>query len=65
MDGLNDEMLFAKLHPTKLVAPIYVPNRPVFPIVPMIVLLGTFAGLVLGVIFATLLNQYRRLSEQK
>lgn len=65
MDRLNDEMLFAKLHPTKLVSPIYVPRRPVSPKVPMFVLLGTFAGLVLGVVFAAIRNQYLRLSEQK
>jgi len=65
IDSMNDEILFAKWHPTKLLSPIYTPNRPVFPIVPMIVLLGTLVGLVLGVIFVTLLNQYRRLSEQK
>lgn len=64
IDHLSDEIWYAKLHPTKLVSPIYVSTRPT-PKMPMIVWLNAFAGLALGVVLAVLRNHYRRLSEQK
>lgn len=62
IDRLNDEFIFAKTHPTKLMTPIYVSSRPVARKIPLIILLGIFAGIVLGVIFAALRNQFRKVS---
>lgn len=65
MDRLKNEIMSTKSNPTKLVFPVSAPQYPVYPKVSMMVSLGAFVGLLFGVIFAALRNQYRRLSEQK
>jgi len=54
MDRLNDEIFFAKSHPAKLIAPIYVSSQPVSRKTPIIILGGIFAGMLLGIFFASL-----------
>jgi len=51
IDALQEELLLSKLHPTKLVAPVYAPSNPVSPRVKLILVLGLGVGLILGSIF--------------
>jgi len=54
IDRLNDEIFFAKSHSAKLIAPIYVSSKPVSRKTPIIILGGIFAGILLGIFFASL-----------
>lgn len=63
IDRLNDEIFFARLHPTKLMTPIYVSSKPVSNKIQLFLFLGIFGGLVLGVVIAALQNQFKKKSE--
>lgn len=52
IDVLQEEALLSKRHPAKLIAPIYVPNKPVLKRVGLVLLLGMMFGLMLGVLYA-------------
>lgn len=62
IDALQEEALLSQLHPAKLVAPIYVPSKPVSPAVGLLLLLGVALGLMFGVLYALVRNGWRRVA---
>jgi uncharacterized protein involved in exopolysaccharide biosynthesis len=52
IDALQEESLLSQKHPTRLVAPIYVPSKPVSPKVGLLLLMGALLGLMLGLVYA-------------
>lgn len=52
IDGLQEEILLAQLRPARIVAPIYVPSKPISPKAGFILLMGLALGLILGVLYA-------------
>jgi len=53
IDALQEEINLTRLHPTKLIASIYVPNKPVSPKPALVLPLGTVLGLILGVLYSS------------
>jgi hypothetical protein len=51
IDALQEEAMLSQLHPTKLLAPIYVSSKPVSPKVVLVLVLGFVLGLILGLLF--------------
>lgn len=51
-DAVQEELMLSQLHPAKLVAPIYVPEKPVSRNVVVTILLGGGVGLLLGGLLA-------------
>lgn len=51
IDVLQEEVLLSQLHPAKLIAPIYVPNKPVSLKVGLVLRLGLALGLMLGLLY--------------
>jgi hypothetical protein len=62
IDALQEEALLSQMHPAKLVAPIYVPNKPVPSKMGAVLLLGMLAGLMSGVLHALVRNRWRRVA---
>lgn len=52
IDALQEEALLSQMHPSKLIAPISVPSKPISPKVGLMLLLGISLGLMLGVLYA-------------
>jgi hypothetical protein len=52
IDALQEEILASQLHPAKLIAPIYVPNKPLTPKTVLWLMLGAVLGLMLGLFYA-------------
>lgn len=52
IDSVNEQMALSKMYPSKLLSPIYIPKKPVSPMVGISCLLGIILGLVLGVLYA-------------
>lgn len=52
IDALQEEALLSQMHPAKLIAPIYAPNKPVSRKAGLLLLLGIGLGLMLGVLYA-------------
>lgn len=61
IDGLQEEIFLSQMHPAKLIAPIYVPNKPVSPKVGLVVSSGVLLGLMLGVLYALVREGWRKL----
>lgn len=51
IDELQEEAFIAYKHPAKLIAPIDVSKKPVFPKVGLVIMLGTLLGLMLGLMY--------------
>lgn len=60
IDSLQEEIIIAQLHPAKLIAPLYVPKKPVPRKVLSISLLGVLCGLMLGVLYGLGREAWRR-----
>lgn len=60
VDELQEELLLSQLHPAKLIASIYVPGKPVSAKAGLMLLLGMSLGLLLGVLYATGREGWRR-----
>ena len=56
IDALQEEAFLSLKHPAKLTAPIYVANQPISPKPFLIMLMGCFLGLTLGILFVLLRN---------
>lgn len=52
IDGLQEEILLAQLHPARVVVPIYIPSKPIAPKAEFVLLMGFVLGLLLGVLYA-------------
>lgn len=52
IDALQEEALLSQMYPAKLIAPIYVPSKPVSGKARLQLLLGIVLGLMLGVLYA-------------
>jgi LPS O-antigen subunit length determinant protein (WzzB/FepE family) len=52
IDTLQEEISLSQMHPTQLIAPIYVPSKPISPKIELVLLLGISFGLILGVLYA-------------
>lgn len=53
IDTLQEEINLTRLHPTKLISSIYVPNKPVSPKPVLALPLGFLLGLILGVLYSS------------
>jgi uncharacterized protein involved in exopolysaccharide biosynthesis len=51
IDTLQEEDLLSQMHPAKLVAPVFVPDKPISPKVSLALTLGLSLGLMLGVLY--------------
>lgn len=60
IDALQEEALLSQMHPAKLVAPIYVPSKPVPFKAGLLLLLGVSLGLMLGVLNALVRDGWRK-----
>ena len=61
MIRLNDLIISASTHQTKLVSPIYVPEEPSYPQVSLFLAIGLLAGLFFGFLFEVSKRSYRAL----
>jgi uncharacterized protein involved in exopolysaccharide biosynthesis len=61
MIRLNDLIISASTRQTKLVSPIYVPEEPSYPQVPLFLAIGLLAGLFFGFLFEVSKRSYRAL----
>lgn len=60
IDALQEETSLSRLHPAKLLAPMYVPIKPVPQKVGLMLLLGGGLGLILGMLYALGREAWRR-----
>lgn len=60
IDNLQEELLSSQMHPAKLIAPIYVPGKPVSAKAGLMLLFGMSLGLLLGLLYATGREGWRR-----
>lgn len=60
IDALQEEAMLSKLHPAKLLAPIYAPNTPVSTKTGLVLLLGLALGVMLGLLYALGREGWRR-----
>lgn len=60
IDALQEEALLSQKHPARLVAPIYVPSKPVSSKAGLLLLLGVSLGLMLGVLYALVRDGWRK-----
>ena len=52
IDELQEESLLSRMHPAKLISPIYMPSKPISPKAGLVLPSGTLMGLMLGILFA-------------
>lgn len=62
IDELHEEALQSQMHPAKLVAPIYVPSKPVSPKLAPALLLGVLLGMMLGLLYAIGREVWRKMA---
>jgi hypothetical protein len=60
IDTLQEEMLSSQLRPARLIAPIYVPNKPLMPKTVLWLILGAVLGLMLGLLYALWRDWWRK-----
>jgi len=60
IDALEEEAMLSQLHPTKLLAPIYVASNPVSPRVNLLLELGLGFGLFMGLLFTLSREVWRK-----
>lgn len=63
IDALQEEALLSKMHPAKLLAPIYISNNPVWPKKGFVLILGVLMGLMFGVLYALLRGTMRQIEQ--
>ena len=52
IDELQEESLLSRMHPAKLISPIYMTSKPISPKVSLVLPSGILMGLMLGILFA-------------
>jgi LPS O-antigen subunit length determinant protein (WzzB/FepE family) len=52
IDELQEESLLSRMHPAKLISPIYMPSNPISPKVGLVLPSWILMGLMLGILFA-------------
>ncbi|MGC2048917.1 MAG: Wzz/FepE/Etk N-terminal domain-containing protein [Gallionella sp.] len=50
IDELQEESLLSRMHPAKLISPIYMPSKPISPKVGLVLASGLLIGLMLGIL---------------
>lgn len=60
IDALQEEAMLSQKHPAKLIAPMYVPSKPVSSKAGLVLLLGVSLGLMLGVLYALVWDGWRK-----
>jgi predicted house-cleaning noncanonical NTP pyrophosphatase (MazG superfamily) len=62
LDALQEEVLMSQLYPAKLIAPIYVPDKPRSPKLGLWMLVGLTLGLFMGMFFAVVRDLWRNVA---
>lgn len=62
IDELQEESLLSRMHPAKLISPIYMPSKPITPKVGLVLPSGILMGLMLGIIFALGREVWRKMA---
>lgn len=61
--ALQEEVMLSQKHPARLVAPIFVPSKPVSSKVGLLLFLGVSLGFMLGVLYALWRKEWRKTSK--
>lgn len=62
IDELQEESLLSRMHPAKLISPIYMPSKPITPKVGLVLPSGILMGLMLGIMFALGREVWRKMA---